>query len=86
MLISMFPVKFVNLLQRKCNGLYFLMVLVSIIRASMRENLPSGGANNKGPDQPAHSRSLISAFVIGLLENIIPRLVLAKFQVSSWSM
>ena len=27
-----------------------------------------GNANNKGADQPAHPRSLISAFVIGLLE------------------
>ena len=31
-------------------------------------------ANNKGADQPAHPRSLISAFVIGLLESIISKL------------
>ena len=31
-------------------------------------------ANNKGTDQPAHLRSLISAFVIHLLESIIYRL------------
>ena len=31
-------------------------------------------ANNKGPDQPAHSHSLISAFVIRLLKSIISRL------------
>ena len=30
--------------------------------------------NNKGADQPAHPRSLISAFVIRLLESIISRL------------
>ena len=30
-------------------------------------------ANNKGADQPVHPRSLISAFVIRLLENIISR-------------
>ena len=29
--------------------------------------------NNKGADQPAHLRSLISAFVIRLLESIISR-------------
>ena len=29
--------------------------------------------NNKGADQPAHPRSLISTFVIGLLESIISR-------------
>ena len=31
-------------------------------------------ANNKGADQPAHPRSLISAFVILLLESTISRL------------
>ena len=29
-------------------------------------------ANNKGADQPAHSRSLISAFVVRCLNSIIP--------------
>ena len=28
-------------------------------------------ANNKGADQPAHPRSLISAFVVRCLDNII---------------
>ena len=32
-----------------------------------------GFANNKGADQPAHPRSLISAFVIRLLESIISK-------------
>ena len=32
----------------------------------MRENLSSGFAKNTGADQPAHPRSLISAFVIRL--------------------
>ena len=32
-----------------------------------------GCANNKGADQPAHPRSLISAFVIRLLKSIIFR-------------
>ena len=35
-------------------------------------------ANNKGADQPAHSRSLISAFVVRCLDSIIPLLALAK--------
>ena len=43
--------------------------------------------NNKGADQPAHPRSLISTFVIGLLESIISRpyldLLREKFQFSS---
>ena len=33
-----------------------------------------GFANNKGEDQPAHPRSLISAFAIRLLESIKSRL------------
>ena len=37
------------------------------------ENLSSGFANNTGADQPAHPRSLISAFVIHFLESIICR-------------
>ena len=35
-------------------------------------------ANNKGADQPAHPRSLISAFVVHCLDNIIPVLVIAE--------
>ena len=29
-------------------------------------------ANNKGADQPAHPRSLISAFVVRCLDSILP--------------
>ena len=35
-------------------------------------------ANNKGADQPAHPRSLISAFLIRLLESIISRLATSE--------
>ena len=35
-------------------------------------------ANNKGADQPAHPRSLISAFVIHCLDSIIPLLAIAE--------
>ena len=40
-------------------------------RASTRENLSSGFENNTVADQPAHPRSLVSAFVIRYLESII---------------
>ena len=33
-----------------------------------------GDWNNKGADQPAHLRTLISAFIICLLESIISKL------------
>ena len=35
-------------------------------------------ANNKGADQPAHLRSLISAFVVRCLDSIIPILAISK--------
>ena len=35
-------------------------------------------ANNKGVDQPAHPRSLISAYVIHLLESSISKLATSK--------
>ena len=36
-----------------------------------------GGLGNTGADQPAHLRSLISPFVIRLLESIISRLAMS---------
>ena len=50
----------------------------------MPENLSlggggGGGTNNKGADQPAHSHSVIRAFVIPLLESIISRLSMREF-------
>ena len=38
-------------------------------------------ANNKGADQPAHPRSLISAFIIHLLESIISRLATSRISI-----
>ena len=35
-------------------------------------------ANNKGADQPAHPRSLISAFVVHCLDSTIPHLPIAE--------
>ena len=35
-------------------------------------------ANNKGADQPAHPRSLISAFVVRCLVSIIPLVSISK--------
>ena len=40
-----------------------------------------GFANNKGTDQPAHPRSLISAFVIRLSRNKISRLATSKISI-----
>ena len=35
-------------------------------------------ANNKGADQPAHPRSLISAFVVRFLDSVIPLVSISK--------
>ena len=45
------------------------------------ENLFVPYANNKGADQPAHPRSLISAFVDRCLDSIIP--LVSIFGISS---
>ena len=39
-------------------------------------------ANNKGADQPAHTRSLISAFVVPLKESIMYRHSTSEFSMS----
>ena len=51
------------------------------IWASSRENLSSGFANNTGADQPAHPRSLISAFVFRLLESTICKLATGEISI-----
>ena len=51
--------------------------------ALTRENMSLGFANNKGADQPAHPRRLISTFVIRFLEVTFLNLLQVKFQFSS---
>ena len=41
-------------------------------------------ANNKGADQPAHPRSLISAFVVRSLDNIIS--LVSRSEISRFSL
>ena len=48
-------------------------------RASSRENLSSEVCEQQGADQPAHPRSLISAFVIRCLESTISKLTTSEF-------
>ena len=46
--------------------------------ATLQENLSWEFANNKVADQPAHSRSLISAFVIRFFESTISKLATSE--------
>ena len=60
-----------------------LKLEIAIIWALSRQNLSSGFANNKGADQPAHPRRLISVYVIRLQESIVSQFDHAKFQYSN---
>ena len=51
---------------------------VVLIWATSWENLFMPYANNKSTDQPAHPRSLISAFVVRWLDSIIPLVSISK--------
>ena len=51
----------------------------NILEPRRAKNCPRGFANKTGADQPAHPRSLISAFVIRLLESFISRLATSQF-------
>ena len=63
----------------------FLLVHITILICKMKNYVTLYGprweqtcllefANNTGADQPAHARSLISAFVIQVLENTMSKL------------
>ena len=51
------------------------------IYALTRENLTPVFVNNKGADQPSHLRSLISAFVIRLLQSIISKFATSEISI-----
>ena len=59
-------------------GLYLWGFWHYTIWAMSWENLLMPYANNKGTDQPAHLRSLISAFVVRCLDSIILLLAIAE--------
>ena len=59
-----------------CNKIIFIIL-------GLLPRKPVFGANNKGADKPAHRHSLISAFVIGLLEILYIDLLQAELQFSS---
>ena len=65
-------------------GRYFLFAAHDpkcIIWGLTRENLSSGVCVNTGADQHAHSRSLISAFVIRFVERSICKLATGEISI-----
>ena len=63
--------------------LVHVICIISIGSRREKTCLP-GAANNTGADQPAHPRSLISAFVICFLESIIHVSRLATSEISNF--
>ena len=55
-------------------------VLISF-RPQPEKTCLRGFANNRGEDQPAHARRLISFFVIRLLESIISKLASSEISI-----
>ena len=53
-------------------------VIFQMIWATSQENLFMPYANNKGADQPAHPRILISDFVVRCLDNIIHLVLISE--------
>ena len=70
----------------KISMFYCYMYLINKIQAKpygprrVKTCLP-GLANNTGADQPAHPRSLISAFVIRFLKSIICKLAIGEISI-----
>ena len=56
----------------QCRVILALTINIENIWATSWENLFMANANNKGADQPVHSRRLINNFVVRCLDNIIP--------------
>ena len=56
----------------------FFNIFSSIIEPGHEKMCLMPYANNKGADQPAHPRSLISTFVVRCLDSITPLLALSK--------
>ena len=71
----------VNDINQNCQTTCLNWTMYTLKCALMQDNLPSRFWNNKGADQPAHLRSLISAFVIPLLECIISKLATCKLTI-----
>ena len=68
---------------RERNSNYFEIITcdLSIYGPRREKTCLRGFGNNKDADQPAHLHSLISAFVIHLLESIISRLATSEISI-----
>ena len=60
---------------------YMLTAIIILYGPRREETCLRGVTNNRGADQPAHLRSLISAFVIRFLESIICKLATGEISI-----
>ena len=71
----LYSVKYINNKIKKQHDIVHIIIIQKkisiVIWAATRENLSSWGCEHTGAYQPAHTHSLISAFVIRFLQNII---------------
>ena len=62
-----------------------MCTLISVVKCThgldVRKPVFRGFANNNGADQPAHLRSLISTFIIRLLESSISKLATGEIPI-----
>ena len=71
-----------KLMGKKIFTIFFEIIYCYIIwDFEVRNPVFGGFVNNKGADQPAHPRSLISALFIRFLESIISRLATSKISI-----
>ena len=66
-----------------CNEISIFFYHVYSLGFGVRTPVFGGFANNKGADQHAHPRKLISAFVIRFLDSIISKQVTSDILISS---
>ena len=59
---------------------FLFLLSIQVLNGPRREKTcVRGSANNKGTEQPAHPRSLISPFVIRFLVSVMSKLVTSEF-------
>ena len=74
----MIPINLISATEVMISDSIILLSVAFRDRATPWENLFMLYANNKDADQPAHPRSLISAYVVRCLDSMIPLLAIAE--------
>ena len=65
-----------------CVKIFKVGIIVGLFGPWHEKNCLRGSVDNKGGDQPAHPHSLITTFVIHLLERVITKLATSEIAIS----